>query len=424
MKFDLNYDSSQYFFDLIALSVILLPAYLCFAVSSLRRVVFIFSGIYLLYFIAPRLALLSIIFWMALFVLQRLVAAMEARVAAQPDNKSIAALANLLFTASIVIALSPMLTWKMYEWDFVRLINLSSNSLLEFLNRPLWEIDLARDIVTPVGLSFATFRGIDLLVKTYIGKLKGLSLDRVLYYGFFPPILVVGPIIEYEEVQENAEGKLPTPAPDDILAGALRAAWGFFKILCLANFLQPASQILQSFAQQDITTIWIYLFTYTWFFYINFSGYSDIAIGMARIFGFRLKENFNNPFFARNIIEFWSGWHMSLYRFARRNVFVPLGGYRENRHILALAGTMMTIALWHALSASMVAFGLYHTVGLIAHRRFTRWKDKNNIKFESPLTQGAYVLATYLFVMLSFPLIVLPLDTAIGFYAAMFGLGG
>lgn len=92
--------------------------------------------------------------------------------------------------------------------------------------------------------------------------------------------------------------------------------------------------ILEHYEGQNVLTLWLYLFAYTWYFYFNFSGFSDIAIGLSRIHGYKLKENFNNPFFARNVIEFWSGWHISLYRFARRNIFVPLGGYRRERHLL------------------------------------------------------------------------------------------
>ena len=421
MKFSLEYSSTAFFLDLLALSLLLLPIYLVASGTRTRQVTLILSGLYLLLFIAPRLALLSLFFWLLVFAMQRLIANLENKAQEKPD---ISSLVLFVFIAAVLGTLTPMLWWKTQEWEFVKLINLSGNSALSLFSRTLWEIDLARNIIMPVGLSFATFRAVDLLVKTYIGKFRAMSLREVFYYGFFPPVLVVGPIIEYEEIKEGASGKLPAPKSDDFLAGALRTAWGFFKVLFLASLLQPSAQILDTFNTQSVSTIWIYLFVYTWFFYINFSGYSDIAIGIARLYGFKLKENFNNPFFARNIIEFWSSWHMSLYRFARRNVFVPLGGYRENRHLYALAGTMMTIALWHALSASMVTFGIYHTIGLILHRLFTKWKDRNNISLDHPAAQLACLLFTYLFVMLSFPLIVLPLGTALEFYGSMFGMGG
>ncbi len=422
MKFSLEFDSSGYFVDFLALSLLLLPFVFLVISPYLRRWGYIISGIYLLMFIAPRLALFYVFFWLGVFVLQRCIASTELRSARQPNNPSLPALARLIFWASIVFALLPMISWKIDEWRFVTFLNLSGNDLLGIFNKTLWEIDLARNIVTPIGLSFATFRALDLLIKSYIGTLGVLSLDRVLFYGFFPPVIAVGPIIEYEEIRDRSEAS-SLPDPEDLMSGGLRAAWGFFKVLFLVSLLQPSSMIFELYADQAVFTIWLYLFVYTWFFYINFSGYSDIAIGLARMHGYKLKENFNNPFFARNIIEFWSGWHMSLYRFARRNVFVPLGGYRAHRHLPALAGTMMTIALWHALSASMFAFGLYHTSGLLIHRAFTQWKEKTGVRLNHPLAQVSCALLTYLFVYMSFPLIVLPFGKALTFYAAMFGVG-
>lgn len=422
MKFSLDFDSSGYFVDFLALSVLLLPFVFFVRRPLLRRWAYILSGIYLLSFIAPRLALFYLFFWFGVFFLQRCIAYTESRSARQPDNPSLPALARLVFWASIVFALCPMLSWKIDEWQFINILNLRSNDLLGVLNSTVWEIDLARNIITPIGLSFATFRALDLLIKTSIGIIGSLSIDRVFFYGFFPPVLVVGPIIEYEEIRDPSEAS-SFPVPQDVLSGGLRTAWGFFKVLFLVSLLQPSSMIFEHYGDQGVFTIWIYLFAYTWFFYINFSGYSDIAIGLSRIHGFKLKENFNNPFFARNIIEFWSGWHVSLYRFARRNVFVPLGGYRANRHLFALAGTMMTVALWHALSASMVAFGVYHTAGLLTHRAFTQWKEKSGLKLDHPLAKISCGFITYLFVYMSFPLIVLPFGKALMFYAAMFGVG-
>lgn len=421
MNFSVAYDSTGFFLNFIALSLALMPLVLLVKNTKIRQAANIFAGIYLLYFIAPRLALLWLVFWLAVYLFQRLLAKFEALAAANPLHAS---LAKATLFCLLALTLVPMIVWKIHDWEFVKFLNLSSNSALFWLSQPLWEIDLSRDIVIPIGLSFATFRALDLLVKTYIGKFGSLSLLQVFYYGFFPPVLVVGPIIEYEEIAQNPEGSLPQPSSEDMLIGMMRCCWGFFKVLFLSSLLLPSAKILESFPEESAAVIWIYLFAYTWYFYINFSGYADIAIGSARLFGYRLKENFNNPFFARNIIEFWSSWHMSLYRFARRNVFVPLGGYREKHHLIALSGTMMTIALWHALSASMVAFGLYHTAGLLAHRHFTTWKTRNNINLDSPPLQLTCLLCTYTFVMLSFPLIVLPLEKALAFYGALLGMGG
>ena len=421
MKFNLDYTSASFFVDLLALTLLIIPLLWVFRKTLARHILYIFSGIYLLSFIAPRLAVFYLFYWLIVSALQRAVYITEHKAVSQPDNLSAAAVSRLVFWCAIILTLIPMLYWKIDEWSLVTFINLHANDTLALLNKTIWEIDLTRNIYAPIGLSFATFRALDLIIKTYLGLIGKLSVDRLLFYGFFPPVLVVGPIIEYEEISDKNDHP-GVPAPDDLLNGGFRTAWGFFKVLFLTSLLQPSTMILSHYQGQDVLTIWIYLFVYTWFFYINFSGYSDIAIGLARLHGYKLKENFNNPFFARNVVEFWSGWHISLYRFARRNIFVPLGGYRKEKHIFAIACTMVAIALWHSLSPSMVVYGFYHAAGVIANRHFSEWRTKKGIKLDHPLAQALCIFVTYLFVGFAFPLITLPLGTAMSFYAALLGI--
>ena len=165
--------------------------------------------------------------------------------------------------------------------------------------------------------------------------------------------------------------------------------------------------------------LWLNLFLYMWFFYLNFAGYSDLAIGTARLLGFRLKENFSWPYFRRNIAEFWNNWNMSLSRFAQRNAFVPLGGYRPRTQYVALFATIMVIALWHDISIAMVLFGCYHGFALIVHR-FLQGR-RADAPEPGPLGAWGRIVATNLFVMLSFPLLVLPIGAALRFYAALIG---
>lgn len=421
MKFNLDYNAANFFVDLLALVILILPLLWLFRKPLYRHILFIFSGAYALYFIAPRLVVFYFFYWLCIAGLQRITYLCEHRATTEKDNPSAAALSRLVFWCSLIFALFPMLYWKIDEWGLVRFYTLHTNDALFFLNRTVWEIDLTRNIFTPIGLSFATFRALDLIIKTYVGVLGKLSLDRVLFYGFFPPVLVVGPIIEYEEIEAKGNSSL-VPTPDDILVGSLRTAWGFFKVLFLTTLLQPSTQMLELYQGQDVLSLWLYLFAYTWFFYINFSGFSDIAIGLARIHGYKLKENFNNPFFARNVVEFWSGWHISLYRFARRNIFVPLGGYRRDRHLFAVVCTMVCIALWHSLSLSMLVYGIYHAIGVLVHRYFSEWRQKKGISLASLPAQALCVVVTYVFVGFGFPLITLPLGTAVSFYGSLLGL--
>jgi alginate O-acetyltransferase complex protein AlgI len=191
--------------------------------------------------------------------------------------------------------------------------------------------------------------------------------------------------------------------------------------LVVTVILAPSASIFQSYQNESVLVIWFYLFMYTWFFYLNFAAFSDMAIGFARLFGFKLKENFSFPFQQKNIADFWNSWHMSLSRFAQRNVYVPMGGYRQQTQYFAILATIMVIALWHDLTLGMLLFGLYHGVGLLAHRFYSSRRSDSGHATGTVSAVGRMV-ATYVFVTGSFPLLVLPLEQAMQFYRALFGL--
>lgn len=403
-----EYNSSSYFVDLIALCFLLLPAYMVIPSALVRRILFILAGMFLIYFIAPRLVLFYVIFWLFVFLLQR-------AVAFSAERKG----GTSIFWICLAMTLAPMVVWKLWYQKFNIFFNLLGNELVNMLSLRLWETDLAREIIIPIGMSFATFRAIDLLIKSYVGRFKGLSPDRVLFYGFFPPVQIVGPIIEYDEIQKHGDS-VHVPKPDDFYQGFLLIVSGLFKVLVISGALRSSAEIFQTYEANSFYMVWGNLFLYTWFFYLNFSGYSDLAIGVSRLFGFRLKDNFNFPFFSRNISQFWNCWHISLSRFAQRNVYVPLGGYRKQTQYIAISATMMVIALWHDLTLGMVLFGLYHGAGLIVNRYVTERTGKKDMP-NRPLGTLAGVFATYIFVTLSFPLLAMSLDRAVPFYRALFG---
>ena len=400
-----EFNAATYFVDLLALSLLLIPAMALITHAPTRRTILTLAGAYLLYFIAPRLVLFYTIFWVLVYLFQRLVSATT-------DGK----FGTPIFWLSMLAMLTPMVVWKLYFDEFSTLFNLWSNQGLAYISQTIWTIDLARAIIIPIGLSFATFRGADLLVKSWAGKFSALPLSHILYYAFFPPVQIVGPIIEYEEIEKQTK-----PSSDDIYQGLMRVAFGLIKVLILAAALQKSALIFQHYDQAPTLKIWGFLFIYTWFFYLNFSGYSDLAIGAARAYGFKLKENFAFPYFRPNITEFWNNWHMSLSRFAQRNVYVPLGGYRKKTQYIAIFATILAIALWHDLSLGMILFACYHGAGLIIHRYYSDRTSKDKKADIVPILWGK-ILATYLFVVLSFPLLVMPLDKAGQFYLSLVGL--
>lgn len=407
-----NFDGATYYFDFIALSFVLLPALVVIRAPLYRRILFIFAGLYLLYMVAPRLMLFYMIYWIVVALFQHAIAAKYSH-----------RVKTVFFWVMLLVTLSPMLIWKVWSDEVNIAFNILSNDFLSLVSQSVWEIDLARNIILPIGLSFATFRAVDLLVKTYVGRFKSISIDRILFYGFFPSVQVVGPIIEYEEIQKQCNSYV-LPNADDVFQGLLRIAIGLLKVFVIASILQSSSGVFHAFGLMNLVSIWLSLIAFTWFFYLNFSGYSDLAIGLSRLYGFKLKENFNHPYFRTNIAEFWNNWHMSLSRFAQRNAFVPLGGYRGESQYLAVFATIMVIALWHDITWSMLVFGAYHGIGLIVHR-FIANRSKVNIKRKEELNiivVGLKVLSTYLFVVISFPLLVLNINNATLFYLSLFGL--
>jgi D-alanyl-lipoteichoic acid acyltransferase DltB (MBOAT superfamily) len=397
-------NSASFFIDLLALSLVLVPLTYFIKCTCFRETALTFSGAYLLYFIAPRLVLFYLVFWSLVFILQQIVAR---------TNKH--KLNTPIFWVCLVMMLAPMVTWKLAYEEFTILFNLISNDGIKLFSETLWKIDLARAIIIPIGLSFATFRGADLLIKSWLGKFEALPINKIFFYGLFPSVQAVGPIIEYEELQKHE-----TPKADDIYNGLMRISFGLIKVLLLAAILQKSAAIFQNYETASVVKIWGFLIIYTWFFYLNFSGFSDMAIGIARLYGYKLKENFCFPYFRRNIAEFWNNWHMSLSRFAQRSAFVPLGGYRKKTQYIATLGTIFVIALWHDISWGMVLFALYHGTGLIIHRY---WSDKRGkVDDNNIVLNWTKIFATYFYVLLSFPLLVMPLDKAGDFYLSLVGM--
>jgi D-alanyl-lipoteichoic acid acyltransferase DltB (MBOAT superfamily) len=405
--FRFHYDSYAYFFDLLALCILLVPAYYALKTETSRRILLTLGGMYLMYFIAPRLVLFYVIFWGMVYMLHRLLGMLEQRGGAGP-----------FFWLSVALPLLPMVAWKLIGEPFNYDFNLILNGMLKPLSRNLWEIDMSRDLLTPLGISFASFRAVDLLVKTYLGKLEGLSFGQVMFYGFFPPVQVVGPISEYEET-----AKLDAKAdPHNIFEGLFRIASGFIKVFFLSSLLSFTSDRILNPTGLSAGEAWLMLIGYSWYFYLNFSGYSDIAIGVARLFGITLKENFSFPLLRpRNIQEYWNNWHMSLSRFAQRNIFVPCGGYREKTQYFALVMTMMVIALWHNLNAGALVFGIYHSIGLVVHRMYAKKLGEKRVP---PLPEKLfYHVFTYLFAIVGYPMVVVTsLDQLVTILKTLAGL--
>lgn len=397
----LDFDSFDYFENLLALLLVLAPVFFLVRRPTVRCLVLGTSGLYLVALIAPRLAAFYLVFWIFQFVLQHLVR----RWPHKPTSW-------VGLTLAIVLTLTPMVTWKIIPTDFIIEFNRVFNLLVDDSSAWLGAIDRARNIILPIGLSFATFRAIDMLVKIHLDLADPLRLTRLFAFGFFPSVQVIGPVIEIQEVIPKLEESSPADA-SKILSGSLLIALGLVKVFGIALVLEPSSVVLSRLSQGSTIEFWLELFRFTLFFYFNFSGFSDVAVGAGLVLGFELQPNFDNPLLKTNPQDFWNSWHMSLTKFCQRNVFVPLGGMRPGRQYPAIMATIMVIALWHDLTLSLVIFGLYHGTGLVAHRILSKRRPPS----ESLALRPLKIAVHYVYFSLSLPMLLLSLSDLPDFYA-------
>ena len=248
-------------------------------------------------------------------------------------------------------------------------------------------------IALPIGISFFTFHGISYLVDITRGDARPLRsiADYAQYMAFFPQ-LIAGPIIRYHEIDDQ----LLDPPPrcrrmDDLAEGFPRFALGLSKKVLVAD---PAGAVANAaFAGgTDLTTAtaWVGVFAYTVQIYFDFSGYSDMAIGLARFFGFRFPENFDRPYSAVSMTDFWRRWHITLSRWFRDYVYIPLGGSRgsQAKTVRNLMLVFLLTGAWHGASWTFVLWGLYHG-GLLVGERLTgvrTWADDHRVVLRRAVT--------------------------------------
>ncbi|MGI9472200.1 MAG: MBOAT family O-acyltransferase [Rubripirellula sp.] len=233
------------------------------------------------------------------------------------------------------------------------------------------------DIILPVGVSFYTFQTLSYTIDVYRGVLKPVRrfLDFALYVAFFPQ-LVAGPIVRARELLPQL-ATVPTWSKRRMYGGAQQMLRGAVKKVLLADRLGEVVDVV--FAGPDLysgITIWIAVLAYAGQIYYDFSGYSDIAIGAAKMLGYRFPINFRHPYLSHSMSEFWHRWHITLSRWLRDYVYVSLGGNRTGR-VATYRNLMITMTLgglWHGAAWTFVLWGIWHGLALVAER-FS--KDRN-----------------------------------------------
>jgi alginate O-acetyltransferase complex protein AlgI len=220
----------------------------------------------------------------------------------------------------------------------------------------------------PLGISFFTFEFVHYLFEVRRGGAPIRNPLKFLLFSIFFPSLVAGPIKRYSQFLPSLEAAAASPTrAEDIATGLLRVGLGFAKKVVIADQLTLYIDHWQPhFAEESIGGRWIIFAAIALRILMDFSGYSDIAIGCAQTLGIRLPENFNWPYLARNLQEFWQRWHISLASWLRDYVYIPLGGSRHGwlRRVASAMAAFALCGLWHGPAWNFVVWGLYHGVGL------------------------------------------------------------
>jgi alginate O-acetyltransferase complex protein AlgI len=290
---------------------------------------------------------------------------------------------------------------------------------------------LSERLLIPLGISYFTFKLIHYALETARGRISGHSFASFFTYVFLFPIFSAGPIERFDHFLANREQKVSR----ELLAeGGTRILQGLIKKFVFAELIiypllaeKTTALLLDDARAIAPLRTWLHLALAYAYFYLDFSSYSDIAIGGARLFGFRVTENFNFPFLAPNISNFWNRWHISLSNWCRSYVYMPVIGWTRNPY-LATYATFAAIGLWHAGNWNQLSWGLYHATGITIFqawgrmRRRYKWK-----KLEGWKSQLVGTGITIVFVTGSYVFIVTEHDGGIGaafrMAAKLFGVG-
>ena len=290
------------------------------------------------------------------------------------------------------------------------------NSIMAWL--PAWQTIPAVSVVLPIGLSFFTFQGLSYVIDVYRGDtpVQKNPFYIALYISLFPQ-LVAGPIVRYTDIQREIRKR--ESSLDDIVEGAGRFIVGLSKKVIIADVLATvADSIFKTSADSlNWSVAWLGAVCYTFQIFFDFSGYSDMAIGIGRIFGFHFLENFNLPYISTSVTEFWRRWHISLSRWFRDYLYIPLGGNRRGNVYVNLLIVFLCTGLWHGAAVTFLLWGMWHGFFLIVERIGKRrgWSVH--------VPAGIRWLYTALVVVLGWVLFRSDgMRFAIGYYTAMFRL--
>lgn len=311
------------------------------------------------------------------------------------DSESSSRRRKLILWSNVAVNLGILGVFKYF--------NFFASSFSDMASVVGWHVDaVTLDIILPVGVSFYTFQALSYTIDVYRGSMRG-TRDIAAFFVFisFFPQLVAGPI-------ERATNLLPQFLKEsrfsyqEALSGMRLILWGLFKKMVVADNAGPiVDTIFADHTSAGTVNLWIGAVLFTFQIYCDFSGYSDIAIGTARLFGINLSTNFRKPYFARGIYDFWQRWHISLTSWLRDYLYFPLGGSRNGkgktvRNILVV---FLTSGLWHGANYTYICWGAYHGT-LMACNSIFRNKKKEEKKSPSYFATVLTLVFTFLIVLI------------------------
>ncbi len=313
---------------------------------------------------------------------------------------------KIFLVASVILSLS-ILGYYKYANFFIENFNALTGMSVALLR-----------VTLPIGISFYTFQILSYAVDVYRKDTKAQRnfINLAAYISMFPQ-LIAGPIVRYSDIALQLENR--THTIEKVSYGVRRFATGLAKKILLANILGELVAIFKESTQQSVLFFWIYAVAYLLHVYFDFSGYSDMAIGLGKIFGFDFLENFNYPYISGSITEFWRRWHMSLGSWFRDYLYIPMGGNRvkKPRFFFNIFVVWMATGFWHGAEWTFILWGIYFAILLITEKVFL-------LKFISKthVLRHIYVL---IFVIMSFVLFDASTPSeALYRIGSLFGAGG
>ena len=384
--------------------------------SSIPFLYYFLPGVLILYFIAPKklkntvLMLSSLVFYgwgepkYVFLMMASIVIGYVAGVLIEAFSQK--KLSKVALWASVLINLG-FLGYFKYSDFFIENFNMMTG-----LSVPLLRVAL------PIGISFYTFQILSYTVDVYRGNVPAQKniINLAAYITMFPQ-LIAGPIVRYSDIEKNLTER--THSVESFATGIRRFILGLAKKILIANSLGELCDIFKSSDDKSVLFYWLYAVAFGLHVYFDFSGYSDMAIGLGRIFGFKFIENFNYPYISKSATEFWRRWHMSLGTWFRDYVYIPMGGNRVSKPkwIFNIFVVWFLTGFWHGASWNFIVWGLFFAVLLIIEKQFL-------LKF---LQKTRVISRIYTLVAVGISFVIFnaaDMGEAIRYIGGMFGAGG